>query len=427
MNKTLTLEKRTQPTNIKERIGSLDFLRGIAVLGILFINIESFVYPNPWSSWQYGYESAIDHDTRFWVYFLTQGKFYTMFALLFGVGFVIFLERVTQKTKGLIGMDMYGRRLLWLFVFGVVHAYLIWDGDILYHYAICGFLLLPFRSVQTNYLILIVAFLASMLFIKSYESVADRKEAFRNYTAALNVPENRRTADETKRIASWEKRHSKIEPNSVEVVENPKPTYWEGVKNSYNKLNVHKGEFYHTSLILSTLIVMLLGMVLYRSGIFSNYQKWNYYWIITIGIVIFGLVINYLRYEQWTYKDHEPVLEVWMSLLFTFPKEILGMGYILLGNGIYQKFLKNSKTKLLSKIGRTALSNYILQSIILGVIFFGYGFGLFNKYSRFELLGFVAAIWALQIVLTLLWLHYHKQGPLEYLWRKLTYNSFNKM
>jgi uncharacterized protein len=414
----------TQPTKINERIGSLDFLRGIAILGILFINIESFAYPNPWSSWKYGFESSMDHHTRFWVYFLTQGKFYTMFALLFGVGFVIFLERVQEKSKALKAMDLYARRLLWLFVFGVLHAYFIWDGDILYHYAICGFLLLPFRVIKTKYMILILAFLASLLFIKSHDNITNRKEAFKKYQVALNVPTNQRSADETSRINSWEKRYSKKTPNTTEGVENPKPTYWEGIKNSYNKLKVHKGEFYHQSLIISTLIVMLIGMLLYRSGIFSDYKSWNYYWPITISFVLFGLLINYLRYYQWTYKDHEPILQVWKAHLFTFPKEILGIGYVLLFNGIYQKFLKNIKIKVFSKIGRTALSNYIFQSIILGLIFYGYGFELFNQYTRFELLGFVISIWTLQILLTLLWLKYHTQGPLEFIWRKLTYKSF---
>ncbi len=415
----------TQPTKINERIGSLDFLRGVAILGILFINIESFAYPNPWSSWQYGYDSSIDHNTRFWVYFLTQGKFYTMFALLFGVGFVIFMERVQGKEKGLKTLDLYVRRLLWLFVFGVLHAYLIWDGDILYHYAICGFLLLPFRVVQSKYLILIVAFLSSLLFIKSYENIGNRKDKFESYQKTLKVPENQQTDHETKRINSWEKRYSIKSSNTTEVVENPKPNYWEGVKSSYNKLKVHKGYFYHQSLIISTLIVMLIGMLLYRTGIFSDYRSWNYYWIITIGLVLFGLLINYLRYFHWTYKDHEPVLDVWKALLFTFPKEILGIGYILLFNGFYQKFLKNIKIKVLSKIGRTALSNYIFQSIILGLIFYGYGFGLFNQLSRFELLGFVVTIWVIQILLSMLWLKYHKQGPLELIWRKLTYRPFN--
>jgi uncharacterized protein len=413
------------PTKINERIESLDFLRGIAILGILFINIESFAYPNPWSSWQYGFDNLIDHHTRFWVYFLTQGKFYTMFALLFGVGFVIFLERIQKKTKGLNALDLYARRLLWLFIFGVLHAYLIWNGDILYHYAICGFLLLPFRVIKSKYLILTVAFLAALLFIKSYENINKRKKAFSYYQEALNVPANQRTSDEIKKIKVWEKRYSKKSAETKKEVQNPKPSYWEGVKRSYEKIKVHKGEFYHQSLILSTLIVMLIGVLFYRAGIFSDYRSWNYYWLITITLLMVALFINYLRYFHWTYKDHEAVLQIWKALLFTFPKELLGISYILLFNGIYQKFLKRIRLKVFSKIGRMALSNYIFQSIVLGFIFYGYGFGLFNQFSRFELLGFVVMIWTLQISLSMLWLKYHKQGPLEFIWRKLTYKSFN--
>ena len=164
------------PTPIIKRIYSLDFLRGIAILGILFINIESFVYPNPWSSWQYGYASTIDYDTRFWVYFLTQGKFYTMFALLFGVGFAIFLKRVEQNTFGLNGIDIYLRRLLLLFLIGCIHSYFIWDGDILHHYAICGLFLLPFRSISNKSIIFVILVLASCLLLKSYQDVIDEQK-----------------------------------------------------------------------------------------------------------------------------------------------------------------------------------------------------------------------------------------------------------
>lgn len=415
------------PTSITERIPSLDFLRGIAILGILFINIESFVYPNPWSSWQYGYESSIDHHTRFWVYFLTQGKFYTMFALLFGVGFVIFTERVQKKVNGLTSMDIYARRLLWLFVIGVIHAYFIWDGDVLYHYAICGLFLLPFRSIKSKNLVLIVLFLATFLFIKSYEGVSKTQESYASYIEIVNKEEINKTENDRKIIASWEKRYSKKSPDLSEEVLNPKPNYWQGVKSAYENHKVHKGEFYYQSLILSSLIVMILGMMLFRTGIFSNYKVWRHYWFITSSVLIIGLVINYLRYYQWTYEDHIPNISTFKALLFTFPKEILGVAYILLFNGIYQKYLRRLNIEVLAKIGRTALSNYIFQSIILGLLFYGYGFGMFNSFSRFELLGFVVSIWAIQITCTIVWMRYHNQGPLEFLWRKLTYKSFNKI
>lgn len=417
------MESKIEPTKLTERIQSLDFLRGIAVLGILFINIESFVYENPWSSYQYGFQTSSDLNTRFWVYFLTQGKFYNMFALLFGVGFIMFLERLENKGIGLKGIDIYARRLLWLFIFGVIHAYFIWNGDVLYHYAICGFLLLPFRSIKNKYILFSILFLASFPIMKSYTSINERLETYQKYKEAIKLSETERTDEQSKKIKSWEKRYSE-KVASKESVENPKPTYWEGLKKSYSHATVHKGEFYHQSLLFRTLIIMLLGVVLYREGIFKDYTLWKQYWIISILVLLIGLTINYFRFYHWTFEDHKPVLNVWQSMMFTFPKEILGFGYILILNGLYQKYLKNNQIEVISKVGRTALSNYILQSIILGFIFYGYGFGMFNKFSRFELLPIIVGIWLIQITLTLIWLNYNKQGPLEKLWRKLTYTSF---
>lgn len=414
---------KLEPTKLTERIPSLDFLRGIAILGILFINIESFVYANPWSSYQYGFQTSIDNNIRFWVYFLTQGKFYNMFALLFGVGFVIFLERLELKNIGLKGIDIYSRRLLWLFIFGVIHAYFIWNGDVLYHYAICGFLLLPFRSIKNKYIILIILFLASFSIIKSVTATNGRIETHKEYKDAKGTIMSERTNEQNLKITSWEKRYSK--KNALnDTVENPKPSYLEGLIKSYAHATVHKGEFYYKSLLFPTLIIMLLGIVLYREGIFSDYTAWKHYWLISLAVLAVGLLINYFRYYHWTFEDHKPILNIWQSVMFTFPKEILGFGYILMFNGLHQKYLKNSKIIFISKIGRTALSNYILQSIILGFIFYGYGFGMFNQFSRFELLPIVIAIWLLQIILTLIWLKYNKQGPLERIWRKLTYKSF---
>ncbi|HCQ15867.1 MAG TPA: DUF418 domain-containing protein, partial [Cryomorphaceae bacterium] len=110
----------------------------------------------------------------------------------------------------------------------------------------------------------------------------------------------------------------------------------------------------------------------------------------------------------------------------TFPRELLGAGYILFFNGIYQKYLGSIRFKVISNFGRTALSNYIFQNILLGFIFYGYGMAYFNQFSRFALLGVVAIIWAVQLVLSWLWLRKFQQGPLEWLWRKLTYGSFEK-
>lgn len=414
--------KATEPF---ERISSLDFLRGVAILGILFINIENFAYPDPWSPWKFGYEGAIDYSTRFWVYFLTQGKFYTMFALLFGVGFYIFLERLEKNQLGIKAMDIYARRLLWLFVIGIIHAYFIWNGDVLYHYAICGLLLFPFRSIKTRNLLLIIAFLSILQLAKSYDQTMNRKGWKENYLKAMSIHEDQRSKEDEKSIVFWEKQTRKQEPDTSKV-EVPKKTYWVGLQETYEHASAHKGLLYYQGLLFPSLIVMILGIVLYRSGIFRNYQTWKYYWLVSFIILSLGLIINYLRFYHWTFEYFEPVTNVWKGWLFTFPKELLGIGYVLILNGIFQKFLKSSKFNTISKVGRMALTNYIFQNTLLGLIFYGYGLALFNQFSRFELLGIVIVIWTIQLFLSWLWLRKFQHGPLELLWRKLTYRSFDE-
>ncbi|MEQ8906946.1 DUF418 domain-containing protein [Ekhidna sp.] len=414
-----------QPTLQNERKGSLDFLRGIAILGILFINIENFAYPDPWSPYKFGFSSEIDHSVRFWVYFLTQGKFYTMFALLFGTGFYIFLERMESKKLGIKGMDIYSRRLLWLFVIGVIHAYFIWDGDVLYHYAICGFLLFPFRSFKNVTLVLVVLFFASLLLSNAINQVNDRKASYAQYEQSLMVTDDLRTAQDVKNISRWS---SKLRQKEADTTVYPpkKSTYLSGLKETYDHASVHKGMWYYQGLLLRSLIVMIIGIVLYRSGIFDNFRVWKYYWLISLSLLILSLYINYVRYYHWTFEYFDPVLTLWKELFFVFPKELLGVSYILVLNGVYQKFLKGMKFKIISSIGKMALSNYLFQSIVLGFIFYGYGLGKFNEYTRTELLPIVGLIWIVQLLLTWLWLRRHKQGPVEWLWRKLTYHSFNK-
>ncbi|MCG8320667.1 MAG: DUF418 domain-containing protein [Cytophagales bacterium] len=349
-----------------------------------------------------------------------------MFALLFGVGFYIFLERLEKKNLGLKAMDVYARRLLWLFVIGISHSYLIWSGDVLYHYAICGLLLFPFRSIKSKNLLLVVAFLCFLQLVKSYEQTSRTIKQYNAYKVAISLPEDQRSEKDTKDIKYWQKKITQKAPDTTKV-EIRKSTYFKGLKETYENARVHKGLLYYQGLLFPSVIVMILGIVLYRSGIFKDYHVWKYYWFISLSVLSIGLTINYLRYYHWTYEYFDPVINIWIGWLFTFPKELLGAGYILIFNGLYQKFLSTYKIKIISNIGRMALTNYIFQNIVLGFIFYGYGLAQFNQYSRSELLGIVVVIWIIQISLSWSWMNRYKQGPLEWIWKKLTYYSFSNV
>ncbi len=408
-----------QPIQVTKRLGSLDFLRGIAVLGILVINIESFAYDDPWSPFKYGYDSALDANTRFWVYFLAQGKFFSMFTLLFGVGFFMFLERL--QSLGLKAMDIYARRLLWLFIFGVAHAYLIWDGDVLYHYAICGFLLFPFRSFNLKQLVITVFIFTGILFYNSYESAERTTHLHEKAILAQRLPATDRTDQQVADITAWEKRTSKgIAVIDTTTVRN---TLVESITINADHSGVHKGNVVYPGILFRTLIMMIIGIILYKTGIFSEIKNKRSYWSVTLLLLLVAFTINYLRYDHWTFHYFEPVETVWRSWLFTLPKETLGVAYILVLNGFYHQFLKGKDLNPISLAGRMALSNYIMQSIICAVIFYGYGFGRYNTFNRHELLFIVSGIWVFQLIFSTWWMKTHKQGPLEALWRKLTYRN----
>lgn len=417
------MDHAVRPTQPSERIKSLDFLRGLAVLGILLINIESFSYPNPWSPYEYGFATPEDRTVRFWVYFLAQGKFFSMFALLFGVGFYIFLERIGRRESGLRALDIYARRLLWLFVFGVAHAYLLWNGDILYHYAVCGFFLFPFRSFRLRGLSLVLLVLASVVLFNTYVTTSRTGEQYEAYVSAQQIPAGSRSESESEATARWERR---TRPGRAKEgpVDTPRQTYLASIAENYERVAVHKGQVLHGGILYRTMIMMLLGVVLYRSGAFRDYRSIKGYWAITLLLLVGALSINYVRYYQWTYEYFEPVRQVWMGWLVAFHKELLGLAYVLLLNGLYQKYGLRFRFDPVSDAGRTALTNYIAQSMVCGFIFYGYGLGRYNVFARHELLYVVVLIWALQLVASWLWCRKFRYGPLEWAWRRLTYRPF---
>lgn len=344
-----------------------------------------------------------------------------MFTLLFGVGFYIFLERLEDKNLGLRAMDIYARRLLWLFVFGLLHAYLIWNGDILYHYAVCGFFLFPFRSFTVRQGVLCL--LGAVLMYNSYERTTNTQKQLSNYTQVVGLSEAERTEADRKTIANWERRTKPGEPDRSDLGL-VRPTIYQSWVANAEHTKVHKGAVFYQGILFRTLIMMVLGILLYKLGVFRDYRAVRYYWPVTMLILAVALAINYARYYHWTFDYFQPVTSLWKSWLFTFPKEILGLAYILLFNGLYQKYLTRWKNNAISCAGRMALTNYIAQSIICGLIFYDYGLGFYNQYARVELLPMVGIIWMFQLTLSWLWMQKFSQGPLEAAWRKLTYSSF---
>ncbi|HTN17989.1 MAG TPA: DUF418 domain-containing protein, partial [Chitinophagaceae bacterium] len=337
-------------------------------------------------------------------------------------GFYLFIQSLERKGAGIRALDLYGRRLLFLFLFGVVHAYLVWDGDILYHYGICGFFLIPFRSLPVRQLLLVLLVPVAVLSINQLVYTGDTIQRQKEYTQLMQKDRPLLSEEENKKVKEWaqETERGVADTANIEVV---RKTYPESIRENAKVVKLHMGNIVNRGILFRTFIMMILGVVLCKSGIFREYRTWIYYWPFTFFLLLTGLIINYQRYEQASYRYFEPVLSYARAFEFLFAKEILAVAYVLLFNGLYQRFFNGRSSTLIRNIGKTALSNYILQSILCGLIFYGYGLGYYNRVSRSGLLLVIPLIWAVQLVLSWLWMQYYKQGPLEALWRRLIYGK----
>ncbi|MBN2411227.1 DUF418 domain-containing protein [candidate division KSB1 bacterium] len=417
------------PVKLSERLQSLDILRGLAILGILVINIEFFAQPlakliNPALSNNF---SGFNYYIWLIKEFVFSGKFWSIFAILFGAGAYLLITRAEEKGKAAGIADIYYRRLFWLLFFALVHAYLIWNGDILYDYAIVGLFLYPLRKLSVRTLFIAVLILLILYTLRPY---IDYKNDIAMYNQVVELTEIKNTGKELTEeqqsiLDKWEKKKSFNNPDhetlqkNIEIVS--KGTYFEII--DFNKdwvQEMHTIWFYNKG-FLRTLMKMILGMALIKSGILlANLKNKIYLLMIVFGYLIgFPLAIfrtQYLFAHNFSLLSRDFVFITWEAEV-TF----VALGHI----GLICLFCKfnilNWLKKSLSAVGRMAFTNYIMQSLIGTFLFYSYGFGLFGTMDKAEQLWVVAAIWIFQLIASPIWLRYFRFGPLEWGWRSLTY------
>ena len=395
------------PTALKERICSLDILRGFALLGILFINIQLFSLPNAsfTNPLVMGEMSNLDQFAYWFVHVFAELKFMTIFSILFGAGILLFVNRLAEK--GIDGSKIHIRRMMWLLLFGMIHAYFIWFGDILVAYSIIGLIAVLLRKMKDVWKMILFMFLylIPMLFFYGVGSIFE------------TMPEKMMEESMAEFLPS-------AESLSAEIDLYQNGSWFEiFVKRAKLNLNYQIGSFFMLS-IWRTTGMMLLGMVLLNQGILSAKKSKLFYAVMAVlGIGVGALISNYgvqemsqnrweiVHYFKYGYQYN------YFSSIFT------SLGYIGLIILIYQLNVLNFLTKGLEAVGRLAFTNYLCQSVICSIIFYSYGFGLFGEFNRFELLFWMLGIWVFQMTSSYMWLKYYRMGPLEWLWRYLTYKE----
>jgi uncharacterized protein len=424
---------KAMPVSEAQRLRLIDALRGVALLGILLMNIPGFAMPNYFS------ESFRSDPTNvnFWVStvigILFEGKMRALFGMVFGAGVVLFISKKLQTGRPVTGL--FYRRMFWLVIFGLMHAHLIlWVGDILYLYGICGMILYLFRNVNPRYLVLIVFLMAMTDFAANvglYQWARGQRLA---YVEARNAQAEGKTLTEEQEqaLADWRALETSFIPNRQDAEENTRK-----MKSDYAAVAsyVRPLAFKLQTMLLpievwDSLALMMLGLALYKWGFLSGNWANRHYWItMAIGYGIGLPLVIYSRYHSYL---HYPNLEAilarmeaepieWTGLIYPFQRILLVMAHVSALVLLYKSGVMQGLFRRLEAVGQMAFTNYIMQSVICTLFFFGYGLNYFGELEYYQLYFVVAAIWVLQLIVSPLWLQFFIYGPLEWLWRSLTY------
>lgn len=400
------MSSNTAPTENTARIASLDVLRGVALLGILTMNIGSFSMPGAayFDPTAYGDLSSINGWIWKAIHLLADQKFMAIFSMLFGAGIVLICERCDSKGQSPIGIHY--RRMGWLIIFGMLHAHLLWYGDVLYWYGVCGLVLFLFRRLSPNWLILwgiLLLAVTSILMLVAGSSLDHWPtiELIR-LIDTLKPSATLINAEIAAYQGDWFTQLNQRTPNALEM---------------------------QTTTFLSWAVwrvsgLMLIGMALFKLNVFSAQRSQTFYVRLvaisfTIGIPLTLAGIHYNETNNWQAPGF-----FFFGTQFNYWGSIpLGLGWV----GIIMLLCKSNRFSSLKKrfaaIGQTAFSNYILQTVICTTIFYGHGLGLFGQLERLEQMGIVVLVWIIQLILSPLWLQSFRFGPLEWLWRSLVYRS----
>jgi uncharacterized protein len=382
----------SEPLPSTERLLLLDIRRGFAIFGILVVNMAIFMAPDFLPSHVPRLLPWYDQLVKFLVRFFAQGKFFTIFSFLFGLGFG--LQLVRAEAKGNDILSFYPRRLLALLGLGVLHYLLFWEGDILRLYAILGFVLLAFRH-RSNRTVFVVA--ASCFILSVLLSMI-----------VLSMLSTSGTSNPT------------LSATGIDFVAEARAAY---TSSSYLAVLAYHAriffyDFGYLMLIqgLSVLSLFLLGLYIGRLRLLDRLpeQQGRLRRILVVGLIL-GLFSNLVYVAS---KN-----PAWTGLGYVFAGTALAAFYLSALALLLREEAWRRRLAPLACVGRMALTNYVLQSIVCTTVFYGYGFGQYGKMGPAGGLLLGGLVFGFQIPLSVWWFKHFQYGPLEWLWRVFTYGK----
>ena len=426
-NRTPPVAGDPAPAPATRRIVSLDALRGVGVLGILVMNVYAFsmpfaAYGNPLVM---GGTDVLNLGTWFVTHVFFDLKFMTIFAMMFGAGMIMMMQRA--EARGARFGPIYYRRLFWLLVIGAVHGYLIWFGDILFMYAVVGMIVFLFRRRSARTLIVVACALLPIGMLASFGAsyyIEDMQQRVANIEVMLaegGTPDE----EQQRTLEEWEASRPFMAPTDSDIRNDV-----EAYRGGYAEIVAHRAPvvaMMQTEGVLSFGLwrvgaMMLIGMALMKLGALTGERSPGFYRKLMWAGYGLGLPLTVFSAVNLYAHEFESIY-VWRYGMFA---NYVGSVLVALGHiGLVMWFATTGRWQALltrfAAVGRMALSNYLMHSLILTSVFYGYGLGLYGNVPRFGQMGFVAAVLALQLLLSPWWLARFRFGPVEWLWRSVTY------
>lgn len=377
---------RPAPTPEGERIAVVDMLRGFALFGILLVNMRIFSIPwvDPEAS-RILFPGLLDRIVDWTIRFLAEGKFYTIFALLFGLSTWLQGERTHEPR-------LPRRRLLFLLLFGLLHALFIWSGDILLPYALLGLLLRLFRKRQTKTIIIWMVTLPLI-------------------PLGLSLWLNQLPGGDTEGLSAMARWMLDLYQNG---------SYGEVLRLRLLELGLIYLSMLMTSGLYQVFIMFLAGLLAGRFAIFRELERHR---PLLRGMIVWGLPLGVAGSLLALVSDSLPLIT--LGALIGGPG--LGLAYCAGLILLSQRPGWAERLAPLTAAGRMAFTNYLLQSVICTLLFYGYGLGLYGQVGPAGGLILSFLIYGVQLLLSRWWLDRFRLGPLEWLWRSLTYRQLQPL
>lgn len=440
MSEVIAAEAQPQarPIEAKERILTLDVLRGFALFGIMFVNVYAFVHPAEWFTVKWTELSSAEYLAEMFKITFTQGKFYSLFAFLFGLGFAV--QLASAERRGTPFALRFLWRLVILFAIAVVHFIFLWDGDILNSYAAGGVLLLiayllkraldmglskvtkgrktklpRWLMLLTAVVILYGPLTGWYLEIQKNEAIIERHQA----GAELNEQEQKfiERYNKFRTPEALEKRQARTDKITKTFAEG---SYWDTVERRMSIVTMRMGPSFFW---LTVFGLFLVGAYFGRNNFIGRAAELKSGFV-KLGIVTFlvGAFANAgFLYASIARPENGGM--IWGFLNFS-NKSVAGLSWALMYVSIITLLMLGPAQKYLkvfAPVGQMALTNYLMQSLIGGIVFYGYGFGLVGKLNAFEQMAYMVIVFSAQVMFSRWWLSRYRFGPMEWVWRSLTY------